>query len=104
MDKKQLVKLIQNHESAEAGIGERVRTLRMANGLTQGQLGDLAGSNKAAIQKIEIGKSMRPRCLAALAAVLGVNPAWLAWGAPYASPEIRSQSELPVSVIRRTVK
>jgi len=84
--------LVQNYEIAEAGIAERVRTLRTAKGLTQRQLGDLAGSNQAAIQKIEIGKSMRPRCLSALAAVLGVNPAWLVWGDSYASPEVESLS------------
>lgn len=79
--------IIKVHESAEAGVGERLRTLRTAKGLTQTQLADLAGTNQAVIQKIENGKSIRPRRLAALAVVLGVNPAWLAWGEPYATPD-----------------
>lgn len=79
--------LIEIHETAAARVGERMRTLRIAKGLTQTQLADLAGTNQAVIQKIENGKSIRPRCLADLAVVLSVNPAWLAWGEPYATPE-----------------
>lgn len=88
MNDKRFYKLIDEYTIAEAGISERVMTIRKELGLSQKQLGELAGSNKAAIQKIEIGKSVRPRCLGALAIVLGVNPAWLAWG-DYASRDLK---------------
>ncbi len=71
--------------AAEAQIGARVRELRTEAGLTQAQLAVRAGTNQAVIQKIENGHSIRPRILAELAHVLGVNPAWLQFGEPYAS-------------------
>lgn len=39
-----------------------------------------AGTNQAVIQKIENGKSLRPRKIDQIAAVLDVNPAWLMFG------------------------
>ncbi len=86
MDSKQISRAVQEHEAAEAGVADRLRELRTAKGLTQTQLAELAGTNQAALQKIENGKSRRPRCIASLAVVLGVNPAWLAWGDRYALP------------------
>ncbi len=69
-----------DYEAAEAGVAERVKECRIAKGWTQEQLGVRSGTNQAVIQKIENGRSVRPRCLGVLAIVLGVNPAWLAWG------------------------
>lgn len=88
MDSQKFSIAVQEHETAEAGVAQRLRELRTAKGMTQIQLGELAGTNQAVIQKIENGKSMRPRCIAALAVVLEVNPAWLAWGDPYALPDV----------------
>ena len=42
-------------------IGIRLRSARREKGLTQDQLAKEAGTNQAVIQKIENGKSLRPR-------------------------------------------
>jgi transcriptional regulator with XRE-family HTH domain len=49
-------------------------------GWTQEQLAQNAGTNQAVIQKIENGKSLRPRKIDTIASVLNVNPAWLMFG------------------------
>ena len=43
-------------QQAKLTIGNRCREARNAKGLTQVQLGELAGTNQAVIQKIENGK------------------------------------------------
>ncbi|MEJ1377949.1 MAG: helix-turn-helix transcriptional regulator [Candidatus Sedimenticola sp. (ex Thyasira tokunagai)] len=73
--------------AAEAEIGTRLRQLRREVGLTQQQLADLSGTNQAVVQKIENGKSQRPRILPELAYALKVNPAWLQFGEPFAYPK-----------------
>ena len=73
---------------AEGKIGQRLRKLRRDRDLTQEELADLAGTNQAVIQKIENGKSTRPRILAELAVALEVNPAWLQWGEPFAQKQL----------------
>ena len=75
---------------AEGKSGQRLRQLRLERSLTQEELAALAGTKQAVIQKIENGKSRRPRILAELAVVLEVNPAWIQWGEPYAA--MRSDS------------
>ncbi|MEJ1422089.1 MAG: helix-turn-helix transcriptional regulator, partial [Candidatus Sedimenticola sp. (ex Thyasira tokunagai)] len=49
--------------AAEAEISTRLRETRKAAGLTQVQLAVRAGTIQAVIQKIENGKSLRPRVL-----------------------------------------
>jgi len=71
-------------EQAKKGIGTRLRDTRISKGFTQKKLGVLAGTNRAVIQKIENGKVWQPRIVAELASALGVNPAWLQWGEPFA--------------------
>lgn len=61
-------------------LGQRMRSKRLEKGWTQEQLALRANSNQAVIQKIENGKSLRPRRIDKLAEVLGVNPAWLMFG------------------------
>ncbi len=61
-------------------LGQRMRYKRLDNGWTQEQLAAKAGTNQAVIQKIENGKSLRPRKIDQIASVLGVNPAWLMFG------------------------
>jgi len=65
-------------------IGIRLRTSRRQHGFTQDQLAKEAGTNQAVIQKIENGKSMRPRQIMRISEVLDVNPAWLQFGEPWA--------------------
>jgi len=40
--------------------GQRVRSVRLKRGLTQGELGELSGTNQGVIQKIELGKATNP--------------------------------------------
>lgn len=61
-------------------LGQRMRFRRQQKGWTQEQLARRAGTNQAVIQKIENGKSLRPRKINEIAEVLGVNPAWLMFG------------------------
>lgn len=61
-------------------LGQRMRSKRQEKRWTQEQLAVRAGTNQAVIQKIENGKSLRPRKIDRIAAVLDVNPAWLMFG------------------------
>ncbi|MEW7976582.1 MAG: helix-turn-helix transcriptional regulator [Candidatus Sedimenticola endophacoides] len=66
-------------------LGQRMRFKRVEKGWTQEQLAMRAGTNQAVIQKIENGKSLRPRKIDQIAEVLSVNPAWLMFGDESAS-------------------
>ncbi len=68
-------------------IGLRLRDVRLERGISQVVLGDMSGSNQTVIQKIENGRSIRPRCIMEIAEALGVNPAWLQFGEPWARKE-----------------
>jgi len=68
-------------------IGIRLRKTRRELNLSQAELASQAGTNQAVIQKIENGKSLRPRLVESIAAVLQVNPAWLQFGEPWAHKE-----------------
>ncbi len=61
-------------------LGSRLRRKRREHGWTQEELALRAGTNQAVIQKIENGKSLRPRKIDEIANVLDVNPAWLMFG------------------------
>jgi len=67
-------------------LGERLRYRRRQMGWTQEKLAQKSGTNQAVIQKIENGKSLRPRKIDEIAAVLDVNPAWLMFGDEKATP------------------
>lgn len=68
------------NNEAPATLGQRMRKKRQEKGWTQEQLAVRAGTNQAVIQKIENGKSLRPRKIDQIAEVLDVNPAWLMFG------------------------
>jgi transcriptional regulator with XRE-family HTH domain len=61
-------------------LGERMRFRRRELGLTQDELALLSGTNQAVIQKIENGKSLRPRKLDVIADALNITPSWLLYG------------------------
>jgi transcriptional regulator with XRE-family HTH domain len=61
-------------------IGHRLRVARREKELTQGQLAARVGTNRADLQKIENGKSLRPGNIMDLAEALDVNPAWRQFG------------------------
>ena len=64
----------------ESGLGARMRKRRKDLGWTQTELAEKVGTSQAVIQKIENGKSLRPRILEQLARSLDVKPAWLMFG------------------------
>ena len=78
----------QEIQQARPGIGARLREARISRGLTRKKLGKLSGTNKAIIQQIEKGKVWNPCVVTELASALGVNPAWLQWGDPFAPMRI----------------
>lgn len=61
-------------------LGDRMRYRRRQLGWTQEELAMHAGTNQAVIQKIENGKSLRPRKIDEIAEVLEVPPSWLMFG------------------------
>ncbi len=62
-------------------IGERLRRARERRVWSQADLAREAGVTKLAILRIENGQAQpRPSTLRALAAALGVEPAWLRYG------------------------
>src|SRR5262245_25160967 len=67
------LRCLQRHP--EATLGQRVRSLRMALGLTQGKLADWAQLSRATIAKAERGGMQRPhpRTIARLRKVLGAE-------------------------------
>jgi len=64
----------------ESGLGGRLRKRRKDLGWTQTELAERVGTSQAVVQKIENGKSLRPRILEQLAEALDVKPAWLMFG------------------------
>ncbi len=72
------------HLSGIENVGSRLRMVRLEKDLTQAKLGEMSCTNQASIQKIENGKSSRPRMIMELAETLDVNPAWLQFGEPFA--------------------
>lgn len=73
--------MINTQDPAEpSSLGQRMRCRRQQKRWTQEQLARRAGTNQAVIQKIENGKSLRPRKINKIAEVLGVNPAWMMFG------------------------
>jgi transcriptional regulator with XRE-family HTH domain len=61
-------------------LGNRLRKARKDKGWTQEQLAAKADTSQAVIQKIENGKSLRPRKIDKIAEVLDVSAAWLQFG------------------------
>ena len=62
LDKLDMVKRSRNHEDLES-LGGRLRRRRKELGWTQMYLAEQVGTSQAVIQKIENGKSLRPRSL-----------------------------------------
>jgi transcriptional regulator with XRE-family HTH domain len=70
----------QSNALSSDNVGGRLRLARAEKGWTQEELAGRARTTQAAIQKIENGRSHRPRCLERLAQALSVSPAWLMFG------------------------
>lgn len=83
-------------------LGIRLRTARQRKSWTQQKLATRANTTQSVIQKIEEGKSVRPRNLVAIAKALKVEPSWLMFGvsetaplSPEAIAVAKAWSELP---------
>ena len=61
-------------------LAERLRNARLEKGWSQDFLASRAETSQAVIQKIENGKSLRPRNIERIAVALGLRPAWLMFG------------------------
>ncbi len=61
-------------------LATRLRTARKRRAWTQQELATRAFTTQAVIQKIEFGKSLRPRNIVAIAGALEVEPSWLMFG------------------------
>ncbi len=77
-------------------LGGRLRKRRRELGWTQTYLAEQVGTSQAVIQKIENGKSLRPRILEPIAEALGVRPSWLMFGVE----EVGGLSDEAVEVAR----
>ena len=64
-----------------ATLASRLRSARKGHKWSQQDLATRAGTTQAVIQKIENGKSLRPRNIVAIAEALEVEPSWLMFGA-----------------------
>lgn len=62
-------------------LAMRLRNARKCLKWSQQDLATRAGTTQAVIQKIENGKSLRPRNIVAIAKALEVEPSWLMFGA-----------------------
>ena len=71
-------------EKENLGIGTRVRDARIARGFSQDKLAEFADTIPSVIKKLENGEVLLPPVVVEIATVLGVTPAWLIWGNPYA--------------------
>jgi len=61
-------------------LGERLRRCRTDRKMTQEQLAECAGTTQAVIQKIENGKSVRPRKIEGIAKACKTTPEYLMYG------------------------
>ena len=61
-------------------LADRLRVARRRRALSQEALAVRASTSREVIQKIENGKSLRPRKIVAIAEALDVEPSWLMFG------------------------
>ena len=76
-----LCKITQHTKGGETlvNVGEKIKTARIAKGLTQEQLGELLGLQKSAVAKYENGRvvNIKRSTLQKISEVLGIRPAEL---------------------------
>ncbi len=77
-------------------LADRLRRARKQRGWSQEYLASQADTSQAVIQKIENGKSLRPRNIERIAEALDVRPAWLMFGVN----EVEDLDEESVQVAR----
>ncbi len=75
-----------NQKLAAETLATRLRTARLRKSWTQQELATRAFTSQAVIQKIENGKSLRPRIIGSIAKALEVEPSWLMFGVSESAP------------------
>ncbi len=75
-------------EKENLGIGIRLREARKARGLSKDKLAEFANTIPSVIEKLENDEVHFPLIVVEMATVLGVTPAWLMWGGPYAPTRV----------------
>lgn len=76
-------------------LSARLKAAREAKGLSQAQLGKMAHCGQTTIASIENGRNKGSTKLAVLAAILGVEPLWLAEGRGPKEREVQYQASTP---------
>jgi transcriptional regulator with XRE-family HTH domain len=61
-------------------LGQNIRDLRKAMGMTQQQLADLSGVDRREISRIETGVSFYPQDIGAISRTLDISPKFLITG------------------------
>ena len=83
--------LTRSRPAGEA-LGDRLRRARIRRGWSQRILAARAFTSSGVIQKIENGKSLRPRNIVAIAAALEVEPSWLMFGDRETTPSLSTEA------------
>ena len=89
-------------EFAAKEIGERIaEARRLANGMTQEQLGDLVGVSTRSIQDYEAGVTIPWKHMLAIARVTKARVDWLVHGSEEADPDTQALLEDVVARLQR---
>lgn len=84
-----------NNEIKSESVAVRIKQLRIANGFTQRQLGELIGTSATAVGKWELGVYLpKGRYVAKLAGALGIDTAALLGHAPINLNELAEEVQL----------
>jgi transcriptional regulator with XRE-family HTH domain len=73
-------------------LGDRLRHARLRRGWSQRILAEWASTSSSVIQKIENGKSLRPRNIVTIAEALEVEPSWLMFGDGETAPHLSTEA------------
>ncbi len=73
-------------------LADRMRIARRRRALSQEALAIRASTSREVIQKIENGKSLRPRKIVAIAEALDVEPSWLMFGGADSALNLSSEA------------
>lgn len=87
-----------NNKAVAEPLAVRIKRLRLAHGLTQGQLGELIGISPAAVGRWEAGEFLpKGRYVVKLAAALGIDVAALLGETPKSIDDLAEEVQLIVA-------
>jgi len=76
-------------------LAERLKSARIASGLSQAALADRVGISQQSLHRIEIGLRKQPRKIEKIAHCLGVTPEWLQYGSPLHEKNNQTSMSIP---------